>query len=211
MHWFKIKSAISPEAIQGYQAILKRQPHQPNALFNLAILYDQEGKTQKARMLLKTLTEVYPHHVNGWMLQARLSEKTNQPISAIEAYERVLSIQTDQLEAHYALGFLKQAQNQPEQAINHFQEVIRLDENHAEAHLNLGVLYAQQTRLTEAEKEYLQALALNPSLVEAYYNLGVFYEFYQKDTDKALLQYRKYIDRGGKDERIKNLLKKTGS
>ena len=104
-----------------------------------------------------------------------------------------------------------QAQDQPQQAVNHFQEVVRLNPNHAEAQLNLGVLLANLDKLDEAEQAYLAALKLNPNLVEGYYNLGVFYEFHRKDTDRALEQYRKYIELGGQDDRVKKLLKKVGS
>ncbi len=95
-------------------------------------------------------------------------------------------------------------------ALPQFKAVIQLDPQHAEAHLNLGVLYANLNKLEDAEKEYKVALSLNSKLVEAYYNLGVFYEFYRKDTNQALTQYRKYVELGGKDERVGNLLKKTG-
>ena len=114
------------------------------------------------------------------------------------------------LEAHYALGFLFQAQDKSQQSAEHFKQVIRLDSKHAEAHLNLGVLYANLEKLDHAEREYKSAISLNPKLVEAYYNLGVFYEFYRKDTGRALAQYRKYAELGGKDKRVRNLLKKTG-
>ena len=75
--------------------------------------------------------------------------------------------------------------------------------------MNLGVVYASMNRLDEAEKEYKHAIALNPDLLDAYYNLGVFYEFHRKDTEKALAQYQEYVAHGGKDERIKKLLKNT--
>ena len=85
--------------------------------------------------------------------------------------------------------------------------MIGIDSKHAEAHLNLGVLFANHNQFDEAENEYRAALSLNPTLVDAHYNLGVFYEFYRKDPSKALAQYRKYVDLGGTDTRVKTLLK----
>ena len=69
---------------------------------------------------------------------------------------------------------------------------------------------SNNNQIEEAEKQYKTAISLNPSLVEAHYNLGVFYEFYRKDPEKALTQYRKYMDLGGNDVRIQKLLKKAG-
>jgi Flp pilus assembly protein TadD len=102
-----------------------------------------------------------------------------------------------------------QEQGKSQEAEQQFKEVIRLNPEDAEAHLNLGVIYANMNRLDEAEKAYKSAISLNPQLVDAYYNLGVFYEFHRNDTPKALAHYQEYVDQGGADDRVKNLLNKT--
>ena len=196
------------EAISAYQATLKMDPQNTTAMFNLANLYAQTGNSAKAREQLKALTKLNPKDAETWMLLAQLAERDNQPKEAIQAYQTALQAKSDLLEAHYALGFLLQDQDQG-QAADHFQEVIRLNPKHAQAHLNLGVLFANLDKLDQAEEAYQAAISLNPKLKEAYYNLGVFYEFHRKDTALALAQYRKYVELGGEDERIVNLLKKT--
>ena len=44
----------------------------------------------------------------------------------------------------------------------------------------------------------------------AYYNLGVFYEFHLKDSSRALATYKKYLELGGKDERIQRIVRDVG-
>jgi hypothetical protein len=44
-------------------------------------------------------------------------------------------------------------------------------------------------------------------MAEAYYNLGVFYEFHLKDTVRALASYKKYLELGGKDDRIQRIVR----
>ena len=199
------------DAISAYQATLTLNPEQTTAMYNLATLYDRHGDEVQAREQLQALTKLAPQDTEAWLLLAQLAEKDNHEKEAIQAYQTALQLNADLLEAHYALGFLLQGQDQTSQAATHFQEVLRLNPNHAEAHLNLGVLFANLAKLDQAEQEYLKALGLNPNLVEGYYNLGVFYEFHRKDTTRALAQYRQYVELGGKDERVRNLLKKTGS
>ncbi|MDX1411995.1 MAG: tetratricopeptide repeat protein, partial [Nitrospirales bacterium] len=95
------------------------------------------------------------------------------------------------------------------EAEQQFKEVIRLNPKDAEAHLNLGVIYANMNRLDDAEQAYQRAISLNPNLADAYYNLGVFYEYHRNDPQKALVYYQKYVDHGGTDGRVTNLLQKT--
>jgi hypothetical protein len=42
--------------------------------------------------------------------------------------------------------------------------------------------------------------------LEAHYNLGVFYELHRRDAVKALAQYRRYYDLGGRDERVERIV-----
>jgi tetratricopeptide (TPR) repeat protein len=58
----------------------------------------------------------------------------------------------------------------------------------------------------EAEEAYQKAIALKPALAEAHYNLGVLYELHRKDPIKALPYYRKYLELGGKDERVERIV-----
>ena len=49
-------------------------------------------------------------------------------------------------------------------------------------------------------------MALKPTSAEAHYNLGVFYELQRKDMGRALAQYRKYRELGGRDERVERII-----
>ena len=43
------------------------------------------------------------------------------------------------------------------------------------------------------------------------HNLGVFYELHRKDMGRALAQYRRYRDLGGRDERVERIIGVGGS
>ena len=57
-----------------------------------------------------------------------------------------------------------------------------------------------------ANEEHERAVALKPQSAEAHYNLGVFYELHRKDMGRALAQYRRYRDLGGRDERVERII-----
>jgi hypothetical protein len=47
-------------------------------------------------------------------------------------------------------------------------------------------------------------------MAEAHYSLGLFYELHRKDLARALAQYRRYLELGGKDERVVRIVQQTG-
>ena len=93
-----------------------------------------------------------------------------------------------------------------QKAIEHFLRVSQLKPKDAEAFFNLGVLLAGNEQPVEAEQAYLKGIALQTNSLEGHFNLGAFYEFHKKDLLQARNHYTKYIDLGGKDPRIQQLL-----
>ncbi len=63
----------------------------------------------------------------------------------------------------------------------------------ADMHYNLGTIFLNNKQYREAIKEYEQVLELRPNDPETHYNLGVLYDDYQRDRDKALYHYQKYL------------------
>jgi tetratricopeptide (TPR) repeat protein len=136
-----------------------------------------------------------------------MAEKDNRLAEATEAYRRAIAAKPDLVDAHFNLGFIYRSEGKPEEAARQFLEVIRYRPEYAEAHMNLGIVYVSLNKLDAAEQAYEKAIALKPNMAEAHYNLGVFYELQQKDAVKALVQYRKYLELGGKDERVERIVR----
>ena len=63
--------------------------------------------------------------------------------------------------------------------------------------------------LEALEQAYQKAISLKPSMAEAHYSLGIFYEMHRKDMFRALIQYRKYLELGGKDERVARIVRQN--
>src|SRR6476620_8167114 len=117
-----------------------------------------------------------------------------------------IAAKPDLVDAHYNLGFLLRSAGKQEEAARQFLQVIRYRPEYAEAHMNLGMSYTARGLFDEAERAYEDAIALKPNLPEAQYNVGVFYELHRKDSIKALVHYRKYLELGGKDERVERIV-----
>jgi tetratricopeptide (TPR) repeat protein len=72
----------------------------------------------------------------------------------------------------------------------------------AVAHCNLGEIYKHLGLYDEAVRELNEAKRLDSELPDTYINLGIIYDDYVVDDQKALENYRKYLELGGADKQV---------
>ncbi|HSP35561.1 MAG TPA: tetratricopeptide repeat protein [Thermoanaerobaculia bacterium] len=101
---------------------------------------------------------------------------------ARDAYERVLELDPDHVDAHVNLGRLLHEEKAPAAAEAHYRSALAVDADHETAAFNLGVALEDLGRLREAIAAYERALELDPHNADAHYNLAGIYE---RRGDKA--------------------------
>ncbi len=79
---------------------------------------------------------------------------------------------------------------------------IAAEPNNAVAHCNLGEIYKHLNLVDDAIRELDEAKKLNPDLPDTYINLGILYDDYLGDGQKALENYKKYLELGGTDKQV---------
>lgn len=79
---------------------------------------------------------------------------------------------------------------------------IEIDPGNAFAHCSLGEIYKHLSLFDDSIRELNNAMILDPDLPDSYINLGIVYDDYVHDDQKALKNYRKYLDLGGSDEQV---------
>ncbi len=73
-------------------------------------------------------------------------------------------------------------------------EVLRAgDREKLNMHYNMASVYARDGKFLEAENEYLQALRIDPADADVHYNLGILYDDEMKQSEKAMVHYRRYL------------------
>jgi tetratricopeptide (TPR) repeat protein len=78
-------------------------------------------------------------------------------------------------------------------------------------HYNMASVYAREGKFTEAENEYLQALRIDPTDADVHYNLGILYDDEMKQSEKAMVHYRRYLQlnpHGLDADRVRTWLRK---
>jgi Flp pilus assembly protein TadD len=92
------------------------------------------------------------------------------------------------------LGLAHFQLQQGELAEQAFQQAIARDPDDAVAHNHLGIIQRQQGRFQDALLEYQRAIEIDSKYARAHLNLGILFDLYLQDLEKALQQYRKYLD-----------------
>ena len=91
---------------------------------------------------------------------------------AIEAYNRALSNEPDNAEAHYNMGNALKDQEKLEEAIDAYRKALSIKPDYADAYVNMGNVLTDQEKLEDAIEAYNGALSNEPDNAEAYYNIG---------------------------------------
>ena len=92
------------------------------------------------------------------------------------------------------LGLAHFRLQQAELAEQAFQQAITRNPDDAVAHNHLGIIQRQRGRFQEALLEYQRAIEIDSKYARAHLNLGILFDLYLQDLEKALQQYRKYLD-----------------
>jgi tetratricopeptide (TPR) repeat protein len=94
------------EAEQAYRRALQLDPSSEITLYNLGILYTQQGEFETARVFLTRLLEINPEHVMGLTALGDVEAGKGRYAEAEQAYLTAYSLQPDAVQVMRALGSL---------------------------------------------------------------------------------------------------------
>ena len=177
-----------PEAIEKYQAVLKIAEDDLIVWNSLAIAYyESENYPQAYAVIIQALliNDEFPalYYTLGLIF-----EKLDQINSAIEAYQKTISLDPSLVNAHNNLGNLFKYQGDFYNAKLAYLAGIESDPTFFGGYVNLGNLLLEQEEYKEAIEIYDKALHLQPGNSLTLYNLGLAHER-KGDLVEAALNY----------------------
>jgi hypothetical protein len=95
------------------------------------------------------------------------AEAVGDPQAALEAYEKVLAIHPDILDALNNSAFVYARSGHWDEAIDRFERVVAVTPNRSLAHFNLSFAYAVKRRYADALREQQKAIELDPQNARA--------------------------------------------
>jgi tetratricopeptide (TPR) repeat protein len=127
-----------------------------------------------------------------WFAKAIQLEESN-PAAALEAYERAVAIDKEDVSAWINWGRLLHEQGDTQGAERVYRRALELTEPDALLHFNFAVLLEDLQRIPDALEEYQHAIEEDPLLADGHYNLARLYEALGKEQHaiRHLGQYRR--------------------
>lgn len=182
---------------RGYEAVLKKEPENENALQGLLEVRIQQGDIEGALPPLEKLADLNPDQQAYRILLAQAKQQVGDLEGAADAYRTILDTQPGDPRALQGLVDLLLQQNRPEAAIGELKDTLELAEN-TDQEINttsLKLLLAQVYGRTE---RFDGAIALYKEVADN--NPGDF----RPVLGEALVQQRK-----GNEEAAKPLYEKA--
>ncbi|CAN1210388.1 tetratricopeptide repeat protein [Tumidithrix helvetica PCC 7403] len=146
--------------IEGFEAVLKREPKNQTALVGLINLRNQLGDIKGTIEPLQTLADAYPDEPEYRLVLARTYINLNDRIAAAAEYRKILTTKPGNLIALDSLIAMEVQDNRPEAAIGLIQDTLKTADTANKIQPNtidkpyvqwmLGEVYRRQNRFAEA-------------------------------------------------------------
>jgi len=147
-----------------------------------SIAVEQEGEKDHA-----LASEVLSHFNSG---VAFYNQK--QFSKAIEAYQKVIELDPNYVEAYNNLGIIYQTTGDAKSALGAYQKATEINPKYVKGYNNLGLLFLLEGRYEEALEAFQKALAINSNHIESHINLGILFKK-KGQWENAIESYQKAL------------------
>ncbi|HPX19542.1 MAG TPA: tetratricopeptide repeat protein [Deltaproteobacteria bacterium] len=130
------KQGDLPGALEWFDKALIVNPHNAQTHFKLAVVLGESGRTGDAAEHYREALRLEPNFEQA--------EKNLEYTLAVHAYEHVLSLQPDSIQAMERLAIIHSQRGDLPRALYYLQEMLKRDPENPGIHYNLACLYARQ-------------------------------------------------------------------
>ena len=177
-----VKAGRNKLAEEAYKNVLKKDKNNVDALRLLGLLAFKQNNYPIAEKLFIRGIQLNPTFKLLWENLAKCFRLQNKFQHAQKAFENLLKLDPNNLEAMGALGTIHIRLSNFDEGIQIYQNLLKLNNKNPRVHLSLG--HAQKTvgKRSESEQSYINAIKNFPLCGEAYWSLANLktYEFSNK-------------------------------
>jgi Tfp pilus assembly protein PilF len=155
------------ESVEAYKQAIVLKPSDPRPKFNLAVIYQDEGKLVEAERLYREIAEQDTGFAPAWSNLAAIQEKRGQADEAEKSHRRALEADREGCAAACQFGYFLLRADRKDEAGAVFEQSINKDPRCANAWFGLGLLAEGKGDYRTALRNYDRTLIYNPSDLEA--------------------------------------------
>ncbi len=183
------------EAAGCYDAVLRADPRQADALHLLGLVHSAQGRHERGAELIRQALEVMPDNATFLGNLGVVLRNAGRIEEAIAAYRRSLELTPDAPDTHFNLGKSLKLKGDVAGAEREYRRAIEIDSRRPSPYLSLTNLLAERGDVAGAIDVAGQAAARCPSSVQAHLNLGAMLKRAER-PEEALASYRRAVEAG---------------
>jgi Flp pilus assembly protein TadD len=201
-----------PETKERWEQMLRINPNDARAHYNLGIVMERAGDTEGAIIHYEQAIRIKPDFAVAHYNLAIALQRAGKVVDAIDHYEQVLRIKPGlgEAEAHNSLGIVLAQTGKIEEAIAQYQQALWIKPDFGEAQYNLGLAFSRLGKAQEAISHWKEALRIKPNFAEAHFNLGLALEKLNR-TPEAIEHYQQALKLRPDFAPAKNALARLGA
>lgn len=150
------------EAAKAWEEVLRLNPDNVEALMNLALVYENSGKHEKARTNYARAIELQKDPALLQRLRnslaavlAKISYETNHLDTAAAQFLHIIETQPQNTEAYWYLALIYSRKNELDKAEEYYDKLLERVPGNVSARANRALLYESTAREEKALSEYL--------------------------------------------------------
>ena len=146
-------------AISLLKALVAREPANPTPLYNLGMVYSDEGKLDDAKRFLRQAATLDPRNPHIVVAIGVVHARAGDLGLAIDTLERAIELEPNDPFAHQNLGACLLKHGDAERAEAHLRESLRHAPDNLRSKLGLAQALETAGRLNEADEVYQEIIA----------------------------------------------------
>jgi Flp pilus assembly protein TadD len=154
----KIKEALGRGdfgvAIPLLRALIAAEPRNANLLYNLGMVYSDQGRLNEAKALLRQAAALDPDSAQILVAIGVVYAREDDLAAAIEILEQAARIDPNDPFAHQNLGACLLKQDEAERAVEHFRKSLRGDPDNLRSRFGLAQSLETLERFHDADEVY---------------------------------------------------------
>ena len=174
-------------------------PHNPDACFQLATMFFDEGKWDKAQTFINRTIQADPQNHQAHFQLGRILATKQKHAEADAEYRRAITLYPLYPPAFNALAVLYMGFDQLDAAVSVLWEGIRLNPDDVELNGNLGLALMEAEDWEGARDAFERALSIEPEEAIYLFNLGIVFERLG-NTDRAIQLLDAFVERSAPEQ-----------
>jgi choline-sulfatase len=190
--WNNQKMGDHIAALKQFNIVLKEDPLNVIAHFDLGVSYFKLGQLQDSIKELQATLAIAPYYTQAENLLGTILLHEGKYEEAAEHFHHILKVAPNDYSANYDLGALAILGHQWDQAHQYLRVAVSVEPNNPAAHNTMGSYYLQLGDLPKAQQEFAQAIQIDPEFARAHYNFGLVL-LKQKQNERASSEFRRAL------------------